>query len=299
MSAAARQIILIIGATGRVGAAVLAALSALPEQSRPHIRAIVRRPDAAAAIHDPIEIVHGDLRDAAMLKAAIAGVDAIFLVTGDSRDQVMLECGVIAAASSLGRPRIVKLSAVTAGLPTCPSFGAFHGAIEDELRVSGLSYTILRPTMFFQSLELFAGPVKSSNRLVAPAGSGAVAMIDIADVAAVAAAVLIQPGHAGKTYTLTGSAAPTMADVASALTKALGRNIAFSSPPLPIARLMMRFAGGMDWWLSGQVTELFAAIRKGAEAEISGDAPSLLGRTQISLEIYIDRRLDFWLERLQ
>ena len=297
MNASLRQTVLIIGATGRVGAAVLAALDALPETNRVNIRAYARRPDAVPQTLYPIEIIKGDLRDRAALGLAMAAVDTIFLMTGDGRDQVELECGVIDAALGAGLPRIVKLSAITAGLPERPSFGAFHGEIEDDLRASGLPFTILRPTMFFQSLELFAGPVKSSNRLIAPAGQGAVAMIDIADVAAIAAAVIAQPGHEGKTYTLTGSTAPTMSDVAVALGKSLGRLIAYTSPPLPIARLMMRFAGGMDWWLSGQVTDLFAAIRKGAEAEISPDVSLLIGRPQTSLETYLSQRLDFWRER--
>ena len=297
MSSASRQTVLIIGATGRVDAAVLAALHALPEPDRPHIRALVRSPDAVTATINPIDIVKGDLRDVEGLKSAIKGINTIFLMTGDSRDQIELECSVIDAARAVGRPRVVKLSAITAGLPGRPSFGAFHGEIEDELLTSGLPFTILRPTMFFQSLELFAGRVKSSNRLIVPAGQGAVAMIDIADVAAVAAAVITQPGHEGKTYMLTGSTAPTMADVAIALSKAVGRTIAYTSPPLPIARLMMRFAEGMDWWLSGQVTDLFAAIRKGAEAEVSGDVQMLVGHPQTRLETYLSQRLDFWLGR--
>lgn len=298
MSTAVRQSVLIIGATGRVGAAVLAALDNLPEPDRPHIRALVRRPDAVAETATPIKIVQGDLRDAATLKSAISGVNTIFLMSGDSRDQVALERGVIAVALASGRPRIVKLSAITAGLPARPSFGAYHGAIEDELRDSGLPFTILRPTMFFQSLELFAGPVKSSNRLIAPAGSGAVAMIDIADVAAVATVVMTQPHHEGQTYSLTGAVALKMADIAAALSKFVGSNITYTNPPLPIARLMMRVVGGMDWWLSRQVTDLFAAIREGGEAEITSDVPYLLGRPQISLETYIATRSDFWVKRL-
>jgi uncharacterized protein YbjT (DUF2867 family) len=293
-----RPTVLVIGATGRVGVAVLTALDALPAAHRPHIRALARRPDAVAATSNPISIVTGDLRDASALKSAITGVDTIFLMTGDSRDQVALECGVIAAAVAAGRPRIVKLSAITAGLPARPSFGALHGAIEDDLRASGLPFTILRPTMFFQSLELFAGPIKSANRLIAPAGLGAVAMIDIADVAAVATCVITQPNHDRKTYTLTGAAALTMVDVAGALSKNSGRAISYINPPLPIARLMMYFAGGMDWWLSGKITDLFGAIRQGAEAVVHHDVQALLGREPVSIETYISNRSDFWLENL-
>jgi NAD(P)H dehydrogenase (quinone) len=297
VSSAVRPTVLIIGATGRVGAAVLAALDALPDDDRPHIRALARRPEAVALTAHPISIVKGDLLDETALHTALNGIDAVFLMTGDSRDQVDLECGVIAAARSSGQPHIVKLSAITAGLPSRPSFGAFHGAIEDRLTVSGLPFTILRPTMFFQSLELFADAVKSANRLIVPAGNGAVAMIDVADVAAVVAKALTETGHTGRTYTLTGPTALTFSEVAHQLSIATTRTIGYTSPPLPIARLMMRFAGGMDWWLSGQVTDLFAAIRKDAEAHVTDDIRQILGRSPTNLESYVRNFVDFWSER--
>jgi uncharacterized protein YbjT (DUF2867 family) len=292
-----RPSVLVTGATGRVGGAVLAALEMLPDEVRPQIRVFARRPEAIPSTSLATTVVQGDLRDGKALSAACRGVDTIFLMTGDSRDQVELECGVIDVAKAQGRSRIVKLSAITAGLPDRPSFGALHGQIEDYLRESGLPFTILRPTMFFQSLELFAGPVKSANRLIAPAGQGTIAMVDIADVAAASVRVMIEPGHDGQTYTLTGATAPAMADVATALSKTMGHKIAYMSPPLFAARLMMRFAGGMDWWLSGYVSALFAAIQKGAEADISDDAARLIGRRQIDLEAYLANRADFWLDR--
>jgi uncharacterized protein YbjT (DUF2867 family) len=290
-------LILIFGATGRVGGATLKALDALADSQRPSIRVFARRPEAVPRTTHRIEVVVGDLDDKATLLAALSGVDSLLLVTSDDRDQIAREKAVIAAAVAARRPRIVKLSAITAAVSPRVSFGKIHGEIEDELRATGLPCTILRPTMFFQSIELFADPVGKSSRLIAPAGRGRVAMIDIADVAEIAAKVLIEKGHDGRIYTLTGSSAPTFAEIASALSFETARDIRYVSPPLFVARTMMAFAGGMDWWLAGQVAELFAAIRNDAESAVCDDAATLLGRPPITLASYIESRRDFWLAR--
>lgn len=286
--------VLIFGTTGRVGGATLAALDALPDDQCPKIRVFVRRPQAVPTTRHTIETSVGTLDDAGPLRRAFDGIDTAFLVTGDDRNQVAMERAVIIAAAASGRPRIVKLSAITAGLTPPASFGKFHGAVEDDLRGSGLPFTILRPTMFFQSLELFADPVKKAGRLIAPSETGAVSFVDLRDVAAIAAKTLVEPGHEGKTYTLTGAAALTMADVAVALSIALDRTVRHVSPPLMVGRVMMRLAGGMDWWLAGQVTDLFAAIRRDAESEVSDDVARLTGRAPISLKAYLADRADFW-----
>jgi uncharacterized protein YbjT (DUF2867 family) len=286
--------VLIVGATGRVGTTALAALDSLPDSSRPQITVYVRRPEAVPATRHPLALVKGDIGNETTLISALAGMDAVLLITGDTRDQVMLERGVIAAARAVGGPRIVKLSAITAGLSPRASFGRFHGLVEDELHASGLPFTILRPTMFFQSLELFAGPVKKSGQLIVPSKQGAVSFVDVHDVGAVAAHVLSSDGHEGKTYTLTGRTAWTMGEVADALSHCIERPIRHTSPPLPLARLMMRLSGDMDWWLSGMVAELFVAIRGGAESMVTSDLATILGRSPTTLEDYLGIRRAFW-----
>lgn len=286
--------ILVIGATGRVGAGVLKALDTFDGTTRPNVRVFVRRPEALPPTSLALDIVKGDLTNLLALEAAMADVETVFMVTSDGPDQVELETNVINTALKTGVKRIVKLSAITAGHPDRPSFGAFHGAIEDSLRASGLGYSILRPSMFFQSLELFADPVRSAKRLIVPSGKGAVAMVDMNDVAQIVAHVLCTDGHNGKTYNLTGNQAYTMAHVALEISSATGSVVSHVSPPLWFARLMMRFAGGMQWWLSGQVVALFKAIQFGAEADVFTDGSILLNRQPVDLKSYIQSRLDFW-----
>jgi uncharacterized protein YbjT (DUF2867 family) len=285
---------LIIGATGRVGAATLAALDSLPDDTRPQVAVYVRRPEAVPATRHPLTVIKGDISDQTTLISALTGIDAALVITGDTRDQATLERTVIAAACAAGRPRIVKLSAITAGLVPRVSFGRVHGIVEDEIRASGLPFTILRPTMFFQSLELFAGPVKKMGQLIAPSQQGAVSFVDVRDVGAVAAHMLSSDGHEGRTYTLTGGAALTMGAVADALSRCIERPVRHMSPPPPLARLMMQLSGDMDWWLSGMVAELFAAIRNGRESIVTSDLARILGRPPTTLEDYLAHSEAFW-----
>ena len=106
-----------------------------------------------------------------------------------------------------GRPHVIKLSAQSAGLTPPVSFGTMHREAETAVEQSGLPYTILRPTFFQQSLLLFAEDVAKKKRIIAPVGSGRVAMVDVSDVARTAAAVVCRDDHYNKTYVLTGPSA--------------------------------------------------------------------------------------------
>jgi uncharacterized protein YbjT (DUF2867 family) len=288
--------ILILGGTGRVGGATLRQLMRLPAERQPYVHLLSRQPERLPALTLPHVVHRGGIEDQAALHGALCGVDAVLLVTGDNPWQVEREGRVIDAARRAGRPRIVKISAIIAGRRPRVSFGRLHGEIEDRIRRSGLRYTILRPSFFYQSLELFAQPLRK-GRLVAPAGGGRIAFIDVNDVGAIAAKVLTECEHNRATYDLTGPRAWSMSEVAEAFACSLERHVRYVSPPLLAARLTMKLAGGMDWWLSGQVTELFAAIQAGAEGRVAADAANLLGRKPLDLQDYIAASRQFWSTR--
>lgn len=285
--------LLLFGATGQVGGACLRALAGEAGHLRPRVRLVVRRPERLPVVDLPIEVRRGGIEDRAFLESVLMGIDAVLLVTGDDRRQVELETQVIEAAARGGRPRIVKISALTAGLDPRVSFGRAHGAIEDRLKASGVPHTVLRPSFFFQSLELFAPTVRRHRRLIVPAADGAIAFVDLRDVGAAAARALLDPGDDGRTYTLTGAQAWRLDEVAGALAARLGHAVGYSSPPLPVARAMM-LASGMGWWLSGRVIELFAAVRAAAEAQVADDLNRLLGRPALGLDDYLASSWRSW-----
>jgi uncharacterized protein YbjT (DUF2867 family) len=264
--------ILLIGATGQVGAATLAAL---PPEAR--LRILARQPDRVAAPPGS-ELIPGNAEDASDLARAMAGVQTVFLATGDAGDPVRRETGIIAAAEAAGVARVVRISAITAGLSPRASFGIAHGAIDDRLIASGMAHVILRPSFFYQSLALFADPVRALGLLLLPVGAGRIAFVDVADVAAAAGRLLLETSHDGRILTLTGPQSLAMADVAAALSVRLGRPVRHRNPPLPLFRLMLRTAGGMSAALAAQISALMQVCARGAEAEVSPDLEALLGR---------------------
>ncbi len=286
---------LILGPTGRVGGAVVAALRASGDSdTQRRYRLFCRQPPMMSAVDQHIA---GSLDDPSAISRALDGVDRLLLVTGDDPQQLARESAVIdAAAASVMRPFVVKISAITAAMRPPMSFGVMHRAAEDRLIASGLPFAIVRPAMFYQSLEYFMDPVQSMGKIIAAAGTGRVGLVDLADVGAAAAALLVggPERFAGRMITATGPQSLSFGDVARALSDTIGRSIRHVSPPSLLARPLLKFGAGMDWWLAGQVAALFAAIRMGGEDLVSHDLPVLIGRPVRTLADYLNDNRTLW-----
>jgi hypothetical protein len=106
-----------------------------------------------------------------------------------------------------------------------------HHAVEREVMARGFDWTMLRPADFMQHLEtVHRDDIRLHDRISVPAGYGVSAFIDVVDVAAVAAKVLLEPGHASQGYTLTGPAALSFSEIAKTLSDVLGRPIEYQPP---------------------------------------------------------------------
>lgn len=96
--------ILVTGATGTIGSALIPLLRARGVD----VRALVRNPDRAQRISAAsTQIVKGDFSDRASLRAAVDGVDTVFLACGNVPERVEYECAVIDEADSAGAQGIV------------------------------------------------------------------------------------------------------------------------------------------------------------------------------------------------
>jgi uncharacterized protein YbjT (DUF2867 family) len=158
------------------------------------------------------------------LAPALEGVETLFLLSPP--DSTPLEEAVIGAAKKAGVQRIVKLS-VWGAEAGAFAFARAHRAIEEKVEASGIPYTFLRPSGFMQTYLLFAPTIRTQSAFYLPAHDSRYVMVDTRDVAAVAAKVLTEPGHAGKAYTLTGSDVLSNSEVAEKLSRAVGRTIAY------------------------------------------------------------------------
>ncbi len=268
------QKILVTGATGNVGSRVVQELRGCGVP----VRAFVRDTDKAAAmLGDDIELVVGDFGDAGSIQRALEGVDGIFLACSNQPHQVQYETRVIDAAKQMGVRRIVKLSARGAEQGSPVAFWDWHARIEDHLHASGVPFVILRPSFSMANLLASAGTVQYTHKLFVPVGDAKVSMIHPHDVAAVASAALIEGGHEGETYTLTGPEAITFDGVAGHLSEAIGIEIEYLNVP-DEAALQGMVEQGLPGFLAAHIVTVFGILRGGAQERTTDTVRILTGR---------------------
>jgi uncharacterized protein YbjT (DUF2867 family) len=278
--------ILVTGATGLNGSALLRLLSAKGIAARALVRSRAKA-EAIAALPD-VEIVEGDMARPETLGAALRDVDRAMLIS--SSDPVMLEVqsGFIDAARVAGVKHVVKLSGIMPDLTSPFRFARMHGEIERRLEASGMAFTHLRAGEFMPAYFRQVPSIVARGAMFLPMEDARIASIDVGDIAEIAALALTGSGHEGKTYPLTGPDALTMAEVAEKLSAATGKTIRYVNVAPEEAR-KAQLAAGMPPYLADALVELFAERRKGKEAQVSAMAQTLLGRRPTSFDEFAVR----------
>lgn len=275
--------ILVTGATGNVGRALLGEL-----EGRDGVRALVRTEEAASALRRRgFQAVVGAFEDRASLLRAAAGADRLFLLSPPgARDMAAAQAAVVEAAVEAGVRHVVKLSSIGADEATDARIIRAHAEVEALIERSGLAYTHLRPHWFMQNELGQAGSVARDGTFYAPDVTS-VSMIDARDVAAAAARVLTGDGHENRAYLLTGPEAISYADVAATYGRVLGIDVAWTEVTLAQARASM-LESGLPEVLAGGFTEILARYGQGGvTAAVSPDAERLLGRPPRTFEAFV------------
>ncbi len=256
--------ILVTGATGKVGREVVRQLAA---ESVP-ARALVRDPTRASFLRLPgIEIVGGDLASPGTLPPVFEGVEAVFLATPAAPDQVELQSNALEAARRAGARRIVKVS-VAGGPDAGTQIGRWHWATEKQIEASGLGFTFLRPTLYMQQMCAYAPSIAATGTFSAPVGAGQIAVVDTRDVAAVGVKALTEEGHDRRIYDLTGPEALSYDAMADAISEAIGRRVAFAHVPPEYTKKQM-LSDGLPRWLVDDMLVLAASFRDGYGATVT------------------------------
>jgi len=271
--------ILITGATGNVGTAVVDTLSTTDV----NLRALAHDEAKAQSLRDRgVEVVVGDFLEPETMVPALEGVHTVFLLTPIHPGQVSQASNVVKAAKNSGNdPRIVRLSVHQASHEAPSRNTRQHAEIEDELASSGLPYTFLRPQSFMQNTLMAARTVASEGRIYQPFKDGKLGMIDARDIGEVAAKVLTEEGHEGKTYTLTGPAAISFHDVAQALSEVLGKEVSYINIPLEKAKEAM-INMSISEWRADVLIEYAKAHSEGYSNFTTEDVEQLTGHPATS-----------------
>ncbi len=224
--------ILLTGATGNVGRIVAERLV----RAGADVRAVTRYP-RRARLDGPVETVQGDLHDPPSLRSALEGVERMYLfpVAATAKE-------VVALAKEAGVRRVVVLSsgAVTGGFDT-----DFHLPVERAVEESGLEWTHVRPGEFMLNRLWIWGPSIRAGRVVRDFGPDlAWCPVHEADIADVAAAALLEDGHAGAAYDLNGPETISRRDQVKAIAEAIGEDIRFEAVTPAEARELYLAQGG-------------------------------------------------------
>jgi len=274
--------ILITGASGTVGRAVLAEVAGSGEKHR----AMYRSKEEAAKAPKGTEAVVADFSDMASLVLALRGVESVYLVCSPIPELVQLEGNAIEASEAAGVRRIVLNSALGAG-DYQKSFPSWHRKVEDKLKAAKMAHCILRPNSFLQNLLTYYAPgIRAQGAFYGAMGNSRTSYVDVRDVASVALRALTSSQHDGKTYELNGPEALTCAEVAERISRRAGIAARYVDIPAEAQGKAMIDRGMPEWQMTAllELQEYYAAGQGGA---LDGVLQWLLGRPPITIDGFL------------
>ena len=265
--------LLVSGATGMIGSLLTDALVARGVE----FSVLLRPGDSGERIAGKpgVTSTEGDFNDPASLHRALQGVDRAFLLTNSTERTEAQQIAFVEAAQAQRVGQVVYLSQLAADRRSPVRFLRYHGEVEAALMNSTVGWTFLRPNLILQAYIPFA-PAIAAGVMQAPIGDAAVSVVDARDIAAVAAAALAEEGHVGKTYTITGPAAVTHAEIANNLGNAIDRAVRFESIP-PEAFIAALTGVGMPNWQAEGLAEDYAHYERGEASAVSPDVAQVAG----------------------
>ncbi|OMD94137.1 SDR family oxidoreductase [Paenibacillus odorifer] len=284
--------IVIMGATGTIGSALLERLVDLGVP----VRALSREPEKlrdqiGEKGRSIIEVAFVDASDPTSVRRAFTGASQLFLAMSNSPRQIELETSIIQIATESGIKHIVKISSPAFEQSAPVAVAGWHQEIENTLRVSGITHTVLRPYAFMQNLMRFAPTITTQNVFFGSMGVSPCNFIDCRDIADVAVEVLTNDKVSGHIYTLTGSEIFSYPQIASRLSALLNRPISYiNMDPQVLLRNLIEH-GNLPPWLANHVVEIQTMSRMVPESP-NDTVKRLLGRDPRTLDAFLHECLD-------
>jgi uncharacterized protein YbjT (DUF2867 family) len=274
--------ILVTGASGNVGKAVLSEVA----RSGAKHKAMYRSANEAAKAPAGAEGVLADFAKRETLALALRDVDAIYLVCSPIPDLVQLETNMIDACVTAGVKHIVLNSALGAG-DYSKSYPSWHRKVEDKLKSTGISFTVLRPNSFHQNVVAFFAPsIRAQGVFYSSVRDARVSFLDVRDIAVVAAKALAGGEHSGKTYELNGPESLTYAELGEKISKHAGRAVQYVNIPVEAQRKAM-LEQGMPAWQVDALLDLQEYYVSGKGGAVDPLLQKLLGRAPVTMDRFL------------
>ncbi len=247
--------ILVTGAGGKTGQAIVGVLAAHKQT----VRALVRRREQARPLRSlgAADVVVEDMLSRAGVARAMASVRAVYWIAPNIHpEEGRMGRIAIAAARAAGVRRFVYHSVLHPQTRAMPHHWQKLG-VEERLFESGLDFTVLQPAPYMQNVLPYWDTVLSEGAYRVPYGEGAaLSLVDLEDVAEAAARVLTGADHEGATYELAGPEALSPSAIARALSRALGRPV--EAETVEVSEWVDRArAGGLEEYSVAALSKMF------------------------------------------
>lgn len=276
--------ILITGATGQLGTAVVTQL--LRQSALGKFTLFVRdRSKAQAYIDQGIPVRVGDFDDPASLPQAFAGISKLLLISSRSIERARQQKQVVDAAVHAGVRHIVYTGLAIQDIATSHTNDLMqsHFDTEAHIRASGVAYTFLRNTMYADALPEIIGEGWSRHGINLPGGDGQVPYALRREMGEATANLLLQDDHAMRTYDITGRGSHTYLDVADALGSLTGQTVSYTDISEQAFAQHLQAAGLPDFLIYLSTSTVRDV--KDHQYELRSDAlRKLLGREPAGLE---------------
>ena len=282
--------ILVIGGTGMVGSAVVAEL----KQINANYVVLTRNKDKVEELTaQGIPSVVGDLGDLSTIESAIKEVNTIFLATSPAAYMLDLHKGLIDMAVENKVEKIVRLSAEPANYSEGLYMYQQHSEADEYLKQSGLTYAILRPHYFMQNIMMHIESVKAQNMFAQYSGDAKIPMIDVRDIAKVAALALTMEEFNNQTCVLTGPESISYADIAKELSNILDRGIQYVDISYEDQEAGFKSFRMQDWQLS-TVMNLFKIWADKGINEATNDFDAITNSKATSIKRFLEDHIQYF-----
>ncbi len=279
--------ILVTGAAGKTGRALLRALRARGAA----VRAWVRRPEQAPEVQQlgAQEVIVGDMRRPDRWPEALAGVQKVYHIPPNMHPDEETMAGLaLTYARQAGVTHFVYHSVLHPQTEKMPHH--WHKLrVEEMIFEAGIPFTILQPAPYMQNLLPYWPTIVGEGVYRVPyAPSTRLSLVDLEDVAEVGARVLTEPGHEGAIYELCGTPGMTQEEVATTLGRVLGRPVRAEKWPLDAWEAHAR-AAGLDPYARDALKRMFVYYERYGLWGNPNVLRWLLGREPTSLEAFVAR----------
>lgn len=281
--------IIIAGATGRVGSKLVESLLKAGEP----VRVLTRNPQKAASLQAVgASVVLGDFTQLNALNAALSGCDRLMDIPPNTLNQAEQEIQLFEAAKSAGIQHIVKLSTVKANPESNCHFFKQHAIAEKYLKQSGVRFTILQSNSFMQNFLWFTPEIRTQGTFSLPMKEAKTAPVDIRDVVRVAHMVLTRMDGEGNIYNMTGLEMFPLKDIAEQLSASANKKITYINvSPCDFKQTLLQ--AGLHKWYAEAIVASWQVASEG-HPTITNIVSEITGRRPIAFEQFVQDYSSSW-----